>query len=52
VVEEIRPIGGCVGPAAAAILVRVESNVAFRPHRRSGGRAMSPAFKGVINIDI
>jgi len=44
--------GGCVGPAAPAILVRVESNVVFRRHRRSGGRAMSTAFTGVINIDI
>jgi hypothetical protein len=52
VVEEVHPIGRCVGPAAAAILVRVESNDAFRRHRRSGGRAMSAAFKGVINIDI
>jgi len=32
--------------------MRVESNVAFCRHRRSGGRAMSAAFQGVINIDI
>jgi hypothetical protein len=52
VVEEVHPVRGCVGPAAAAILMRVESNVAFCRHRRSGGRAMSAAFQGVINIDI
>jgi hypothetical protein len=50
-VEEVHPIGA-MRWAGCRNRGEVESNVAFRRHRRSGGRAMSAAFKGVINIDI